>query len=268
MAIVTLDDCPVTTWTILRSPQPVLTGDESGYSDEITFMLPYEDAFTFFSWAGGLKQTIETAPGITVERIVPLSHPEIPSMLVRALRMERFGTPQETTDVKTIAALYNKAKITATFKSVPWPTDGSAPFMEIEHENGMEVYTIGTAKYRFFDGTPIDADAGLSVPISRIKISIFQCPQTGADLSDSLIGKLNSTIFMGKPPGTVRHDGMSTRFSRAANFVDQWSRHLVLSYRPVHWNYFLHPSGAWQVAVKPDGNPAYELADLNQLLSV
>jgi hypothetical protein len=267
MPIVTLADCPVD-YTISRT-ESVLKADESGYSDEITFDVAYEDALTFFNWAGGLVHSIESpvGSGFYVQRIIPLSHPEISTMIVRGLSMQRYGTQAETTNVHTLAALFSRAKITATFKSVPWPTDGSSPFMEIETQKGAEVYTIGTAKYRFADGTPIDADCGVVIPTSTFSISIYSCPVIGTAESDPLLGKLNITEFMGKPPGTVRYDGMSTKFSKAANFVDQWSRHMSFAYRPIPWNYFLHPSGDWLLALKPDGSPAYEPAELNVLVS-
>lgn len=267
-AVVTLASCPVA-YSILYDPRPTLKGDEGGWTATLAFKVAMADVFTFCSWAAGTPTLYDLGGGVTATRIVPLSHPENTKLLCRGIDATAKGgwTPGNPVWDRQWSA----ASVVLTFKSVPYATDGSAPFMVTETRTGSETYTLAGTRLAFADATPIQADAGLNVPVLTYSTTVYQAAALGDDVVAPLTGKVNSsTVQLGDyvcPVGTVRFDGMQSRLSTTATFQKAYERGLMFAFRRYPWNQFLKPTGVWDYAQKPDSSYVYESANLNLLLA-
>jgi hypothetical protein len=74
-----------------------------------------------------------------------------------------------------------------------------------------------------------------------------------------LVGCVNADVFLGKPPGTVRLDGI------VSNADDEGIDLCRFSYRELPWNQMLHPDARWAEARDARGKLAYEVADFSGL---
>ena len=267
-AVVTLASCPVS-YSILYAEPATLNGENgSGWESSYCFKVAYSDMDAFCTFAGGSKVTY-TSGGNTFTRIIPLSDPDRVRLLCRKIEAKATGgwTPGNSAATRN----WSHARVKLTFNSVPYLTDGSTPFMDVQTHAGAEAYTLAGTRLAFSDATPIQADAALIVPTMTYAATIYQAPALADDVVRSLLGQCNSVALTLKTGacaiGTVRFDGMDSRLTMTADFQQAYMRTLVFTWRPVPWNQFLRPNGVWDTAYGPSSATVYGLSDLTPLIS-
>lgn len=268
-AIVTLADSPVP-YKFLRNGPPTLDGDLGGWTATMSFLVASGDMFEFCEFCGGTVKTVDMGGGVTAQRIIPLSHPFAPKLLCQGVSARMTGNWVDT--LPDWCKQFSLAKVDVTFRTVPYQTDGGAPFLVMNNRGASQSYSLAGSKMSFpSDGTPIQADASLNVPILTYSATIYQAVGPGDDVVAPLMGTVNNaTLTLGAfpmPAGTFRFDTMDNEVSTTVGSVKSYQRTLMGSFRPVPWNYFLRPNGLWEVALKPNGDPVYAPADHSVLFS-
>lgn len=281
-AVVTFAACPVP-YAILRDPQVSGSGDNtSGYSESMTVRVGVADLYNFLLWAGGKAYTISLAGGGTATRIIPVSHPVSQGMICQALEWKLFGgyngshaaltglsgftLNSSTTDALNLVN-YQYAAVTLTFKTVPFLTDGSTPFMVVNRQSAGEAYTLAGQKLAFpSDGSLIDADASVAIPTKTFVVTIYQAYSVNDTAIDNAIANpINSASFLGYAAGYLRFDGVDSTTTMTAGFSVSYQISYKFTYRPVPWNQFLRPDGTWEAPKTPGGAFVYGTSDLNAL---
>ncbi len=224
----------------------------------MAFHVLWTDRFAFAKTVAG---TVEgTGP---IRRIVPLRYPDSINLIAQRLTIEGVGRPVSAVQP------YTAAKITVYFEFVPWLIQGNSnPFLAIRLKFGGNYVTMPGTAFKFAsDSTPIKQDMGVFVPEVGYNITIYQGPTLDDATITSLVGKINSTIFLNNPVKTMRFDGADADYSMTFDGQQQFTKQFAFTYRAKPWGQILRPDGVWEEAVNvTDGSLAYETAELKPLL--
>ncbi|MEJ7638276.1 MAG: hypothetical protein WKF75_09950, partial [Singulisphaera sp.] len=90
---------------------------------------------SFVGTLAGTLVAINQPGGGTIERVVPLLHPDYPDMLAVAFRSEAFGTPGGS-GASFVSGMYSHARVTVEFASVPFGLVGDQPFLTVQTQMG------------------------------------------------------------------------------------------------------------------------------------
>lgn len=260
-------DCPVD--YVMRVDQPaMLTGDESGWRSAYTFGVALEDqdAFCLFLTANVVE--IDLGGGSSATRILPAPDPYRAELLCQRIECRAVGgwTPTNPEPLRN----WSHAEVRAEFGSVPYPTDGSTPFMTIRSRATPEATTVAGRKLTFPDGTPISADAAYVYPVEQHSITIYNAPDTpaaDATLTATYSGTVNNATFLSIYPAyTIRFDGMDREVVRTTTNVVTVTKTIHLSYRAIDWRKALKSDGTWDFVVRPGGSYQYTTANYNALV--
>ncbi len=261
---VLLAACPVPYKILYKSPATLKGSAGSGWAATIDFLVAQSDMFTFCQFAAGTPVVYTTGT-----KIIPLSHPENNNLLCQGI--EGVGTGSFTSGNHSWQRNWSHAKVSLTFNSVPFPTDGSTPFLTVETQGGDEVHTIAGQRLAFPDGSPIQADAGVHVPTLDYNMTIYQATALGDDVVAPLQGTVsNAPLVLGVyswPTGCIRFNTMTARLTLTATFQAAYSRTLSFSCRGIPWNQFLKADGTWDTPTNPGGSTVYTPANLAPLLA-
>lgn len=263
---VTFSQCPVS-YAILRNDPPTLSGDrDSGWTATVDFLVAIGDMTNFCLFCAGQPYTISSG-GVSITRIIPVVHPNYTSLMCKAISAVPVGG-WTGTGASTFQQ-WSYAKVKVTFGYVPYATDGSQPFMTLNRRGTSEQYTLAGKQLTFSDGTPIQADASVTVPTITYVIKIFQCAAIDDSQVQTLLGCVNSdsvSAISDNPiaAGYLRFDSFDVDSTVTAGQTT-YSKTLYLSYRAVKWNQFLKPDGTWDYPQRPDGSYVYNTAALSPL---
>src|SRR4051812_11702185 len=83
-------------WTILRNPAPWIEAGPGGRQGEITFLIALNDLRAFEQTLAGTTEVIDIGNGSTIERVVPLAHPDDSTMLALSYKAQAMGSPNGT----------------------------------------------------------------------------------------------------------------------------------------------------------------------------
>ena len=269
-AIVTLDDWVASGgwYEIARNKPPSIDGSrDGGWEASLDVYVYAFDLMDFCQFCGGVPRTY-TVGGVTVTRLVPLSHPAAPRLLCSDIKSEYIGefTPSNDPWIQQ----WSHAKVSLKFKAVPYATDGSQPFMVINTRGGVEEYSLAGVRLQTAGGIPLQTDASLPVHTTIYSITIFQCPALGDNVVIPLQGKVNTgPMLMGSmmcAAGCVKFMDMQSEDSMTPDFQIKYTRTLSFGVRDVDWRMVLLPDGTWDFAVKPGGGYILDDTDLSVLL--
>ena len=259
---------PVNIKSILYSPVYSLKGSiDSTMDGEMTFNVAANDAGTFCKWASGQTYSV-TVGGIATTRIIPLSHPDYPSLLCKNFDCKLTGsyTPGNSQAMQN----WSDAKVTLTFKSVPYATDGQTPYMVRRGRSSGEEYSLAGRQLVFAgNGQPIQADASLKVATQAFSVTLYQATKYDDALVSGLAGSVNSTTCLNYAPGYLRYDSAEYEQTQSLSGTT-FTITYYFTWRSIPWNKFLRPDCVWDtVAIGTSGGTAfgYNSADLNQLLA-
>ena len=199
------------------------------------------------------------------------------------------------TDPSLASASYGTKPCLVTIKYGPdfsqktWPTDMPKPTMRAGTELRYQIR--GSGKFllvpcsatRWEDDptipVPVDANAAVLIPQAAIMLQWDLVDNPPLSRLSGLLGKVNSTTFLGNPPETVLFEDFSlseTFRDSATNTMHTNRVNLNYSVRAipdgmggtVGWNhdYREFPAG-WARMLLSDGQPRYKLADMSGMFT-
>jgi hypothetical protein len=262
----TLNDIPVP-FTILRDPPPVVRGGPGGKSGTMTFYMALNDAPAFVEAIAGTTEVIPLPGGGTVERVVPLVHPDHPDMYVVAYEQRAMGTPGGVwgTGLSVYTEMFSHAVIEVEFQTLPFILGSDEPWFTLTVDSGHTIETLPDQAFYFSGPTEeLTGEAGIPIPIVQYNLTTYMgTSDIGYDIA-LLSGRVNSVEFEGFPPGFLRYAGTrseKTRGGAGQSLVKSYS----LAFRPIEWNKSMRRSGVWDVPSTSGGYLKYLTADLNLL---
>jgi hypothetical protein len=251
---------------IQRNPPPTIEGGPNGKSGTITFLVTLNDVPNFVNTLAGTPVTIDQPGGGTIERVVPLQHPDYPDMLAVAFRSEAFGTPGGS-GASYVSEMYSHARVTVEFTSVPFDLAGDQPFLTIQTQMGSSHEIIPGSAFRFADMTRLSGDAAVSVDEVVFSVTTYLSQQAVGPEIRNLVGKVNSSTFLDCPPGTVRFGGVTTEFDQKVSFQKSYIKTFNFRYRSRPWNQVLRHDGVWEAPQNTaTGETKYATGSLQPLL--
>jgi hypothetical protein len=259
----TVDDFTVN-WSIARTPAPWIAGGPGGREGEITFQVGLNDIGSFLTTLAGTTETVTLTGGGTMDRIVPLKHPDDPTMLAMSYRAEAYGTPNGT-GASIHSTQFSHHRVRVQFATLPFGVGGDSPFYSLSTETAESFETIPNVTLHFSNGTAPTGEFGIPAPLSVLNLTTYLNPTPVDYALSALVGKINSVAFDDYPPFTLRF----TRINSEAQ-QGMFSRSLVKSYgfqfRDPHWNKILRNDGVWDTAtIGSTGVGRFLTADLNAL---
>lgn len=267
-AISSLDDCPVD-WKILYRNPATLQGDQSGWRSSYQFLVAAEDHDEFCKYCGGKEVEIDLGGGSSAIRIIPASDPYRDDLLCQ--RISSTFTGKYTSGNPAALKNWSHAKVTVEFGSVPYPTDGSTPFMTISDRSTPEAVTASGKRLAFGDGTPISMDAAAIIPTTQKVITIYNAPNDRAadhDIGVDFSGTVNSDTVLGIfAPYTLRFDGLDREEMRTATGQTTVRKNLYLTWRYVDLRKAMTGDWPWDFPTKPGGGYIYNAVPYTPLFA-
>jgi hypothetical protein len=247
---------------------------QGGPSATVKFKVLWENHYQF------VRDLIGTsvASGAAIVRTVPFQYPASPNLYCLSIpSIEGHGKPFLSSffpaDGSWIARKY--AFVTAQFGVAPYSYDDSGPYGEpwttITFGSAGESQTLPDTVYKFSNGTPTQTPVGLLIPSTEITIKRFKMPYSPLEQVTALVGKVNLTpvtlVDTTFDAGTLLFLGGNDEIgidSIGNVTIDVEYR---MSFRPINWNFYLHPNGTTGFALVTDGNsnPVYGAGEFNDL---
>jgi len=175
------------------------------------------------------------------------------------------------------------ATVTARFSIPGYTQDGSdqsgRAYTEISINTSGEFLTLPNTTYYFADGTPTGTPIGFMMPqidftISRHKMPFIpdaemalMCGKVNGSpfaISRSFTAETGTALFM---PGSVQPDGNVQAFFYEVGYPFSYVVEYHFLYRPIPWNFYLHPNrtSGFQIVTDGNGAPPYQSGDFTTL---
>jgi hypothetical protein len=257
-------------WSYAYRPAATLAKDGSGLKATIHFLTTNANLPDFFDVVSGLPPVQIPLPGGgTTPKIVPLQHPRYSRMYAVKIYSEAFGTPTGS----DLEDLHSHVRVAVDFQAPTFPTDfGGAndlPYMKKSVKHGGKYTTIPGRKMRFIGNDElIDQDYGIYTGECVYIYTFYQCTSLGDDVIRAMLGRINDTAFLGIPDGQLRFDSLDTDEETSTGGVKVYTRQLTFTYQDHHWNDFFRKDGTLDTPNDDDGNPPFEHAEFNDLLTL
>lgn len=262
----TLDDITVP-FSILRDPAPIIRGGPGGRSGEINFYTALNDRGSFIQTMAGTTENIALPGGGTVERVVPLQHPDDPGMYAVSYESKAIGTPGGVwgTGLSVYTTMFSHAVLSVQFESLPFILGSADPWFTLSVGSGTTIETIPDGAFAF--SSPYEemtGEAGIPIPIVQYNLTTYMnTQQIGYEVAQ-LAGKVNSVPFEGFPAGFIRYSGTTSEMTRGGGGTSLVKSY-ALSFRPILWNMAMRRNGTWDIPLTGGGLMKYQTADLNIL---
>jgi hypothetical protein len=260
--------------------------DSAPYMHVQYYIQNYSDVDRFINALRGAVSMTGPITGGTVTRNAPHQHPLSPNLsCVNASLVQGLGNP--IINANGYPDFDGGALIAAEYRPLTWdavtpdrnnsidPTT-SILYCTQEINFSTETMTIGNNTFKFSSGTASGLTTGVpakfSIPITNLVLTIHQLPYMPMQAVRSLRGKVNSTVFLGSPAGTVLFRGArSTRRFNTDGTVVQEIQLILDERNPLHpWNSLPSRVTLVWAPVTDDGTSGgtkmFEVADLTPLL--
>lgn len=164
-----------------------------------------------------------------------------------------------------------RAIVTAHFTRPQWQPATSGGYFSIQFSGAGEFLTLPETTYRFGDGTPTNTPIGVLIPEAQITVTRYRMSFLPDYYMTLLCGQLNNTPFQ---IGNVTYAQGSLLFMPGNSSTESdvlgnlsYTAEYRFMFRPVDWNYYLHPNRTTGFAVVTDGNgnSPYQYANFNVL---
>jgi hypothetical protein len=155
------------------------------------------------------------------------------------------------------------------FRVPTYSLDGDFPTVTRSRDAGVEMRTRPGTAYKYpSDGLVIAHDVGVPVQVAQYALTFSGLQALDDELYDDLLGCVNATTFMGKPPGTVLYLGCASQGVMRLGGVPSYQATQRFAYCKVPHRMLMRPDGAgFESPVQVGDATKYLLdeADLNQL---
>lgn len=236
---------------------------------EVKFRCLWDDRFQLCS---DLIGTWAVAGG-TIIRTPAYLYPASPQLFCTDIvDITPFGKPLPSRFVPIRAWIFRQlATVTARFTIPGYTQDGSdqsgQPYTVLSLNTSGEFLTLPDTTYWFADGTPTLTPIGFLIPQIEYTWTRYRMPIIPDAQMAALCGKVNSDsfkiskTFTADPgtclfmPGAVRPDGnVQAMFAYEYGFPFTYVAEYKFLWKPIPWNYFLHPNRTTGFAVVTDGS--------------
>ncbi len=276
---------------------PTIRVNEDGTRAVRRFRIAWSD---WLSFARELVGEYQVTGGSFVF-IPPKSFPGFSNMLVQELDVEPFEpSGPDGADVGTLTSGVNQyptggALVTATYAAMFDTDNDSRPdlpelpegtYLSYKADLGSQCQATPGRTWRWQDppdypSLPPDIQPDVQIAEGSFELTWHRVPLPPWDVIRALRGKVNSSTFVGSPPGTVLFVGAKiTRefhifqtggFWRVRYSFLESTRELSTG-SLVGWNHFYKETPVsgehWVAIADEDDNPPYASADLTQLFSL
>jgi hypothetical protein len=259
--------------TIPRDPRPSISGGPLGREGTLYFRVRLESLGDFLTFAGGQVETVPYIGG-TIERRVPLRHPDDPFMFIDSYTAEPFGNPRKNTWSEGLSIhteQFSHWMVRAIFRTLPEGVGGNlGTYYTVSTQTSASHETVPSEGMETDDGEDLTGEVGIPIPTMSMVITTFMAPNPVGYAINSLVGRVNSVdldlgIFGTYPAGTMRFDGVDQDITvtSSGGFL---SKRFMLKYRPMLWNQVFSRDGTPVLArSKGLGLRKYGTSDLNIL---
>lgn len=238
----------------------------------VKFKTAWEDQHQL---AKDLLGTSTQVGGATV-RTPPFAYPGNPLLYCTSIpRVSPTGGYFPLPNVGLPWLTRRKAITEAVFTALPFAFNANGPESEawtsITFGTSGEFVTLPDSTYRFADGTPTNTPIGKVIPQIEVNVKRHFMPRLPVAEMAALAGKINNAVYQvggyAFPVGTLLFGGgPSERNIDTAGNITQDVEYKFI-YRPIHWNYYMHPNRTTGFAAITDGNGAgpYESGTFSSL---
>lgn len=164
-----------------------------------------------------------------------------------------------------------RAIVTANFTRPSYQPATSGGYFSIQFAGAGEFLTLPDTTYLFADGTPTNTPIGRLIPEAQITVTRYKMPYLPDFAMSSLIGQLNDTPFQ---IGNVTYAAGSLLFMPGNSSTESdtlgnlsFTAEYRFMFRPINWNFYLHPNRTTGFALVTDGNgnPVFQSGNFNTL---
>jgi hypothetical protein len=256
-------------WSRLPDPPESIIIDQDGWGGRLAFVVPWGYRYEFMDLVAGSDEVITYGGGSTMTRKVPLRHPERPLVFfaVRA-ECEGWGGPEGFLDGVGQEVLHSHGRVVVEFSTLPFGAGEEIPFSVTRVRHGSEYITKPGAAFTFSNGTKSSQDSGIFIALNTISITTYLNPTLNHPQITALTNKINSTTFLGYPPGHVKFDGADTESPVSSLGSRTHTKSMTFTYRELHWNLQMRGDGMMDTPMNAyTGLPPFQSAELNALIS-
>ncbi len=242
------------------------------------FLCPWGDRYTVAQALLGLSATTHIGE-LTLN--TPKQYPERATMYAHDIGIQGVGFPQEGTN--GVMAFY-RAIISVNYQCLPWSFEGidlGLYYNNIDPATPL-IYCRQTMDYstcwitiphkglKFAGGAFLHRDWKMPLCQIEMNLTFIRVPYLPGQVAFQVAkAPLNSTTFLGAPPGYVIFNGWRNEQTRdtAGNFTQDIN--MSFSFRSVPWDQDWNPLGApaaFQQVQDGAGNPIMQRSDLNILI--
>jgi hypothetical protein len=194
----------------------------------------------------GVVETIVLDPGppaITVDRKVPLQHPQFANMYAVGYEIEDYYSPEAY--VTGISGTGPQSRVTVKFSTPEWPY-GETSYTKVQ-ATGFP-YSIPThpAALGFSGGGSLGFDLVRPIFGSRYTLSVADASgvtETQEAAWRNAAGKINSTAFRGCPVGTILMEAPDFSYRTRKDATIACDYVVGYSALPIRWDYAMTASG-------------------------
>jgi hypothetical protein len=247
--------------TVMRDSGIIEANPETGPIATVKFGCLWQNHYNLVHNLLGLWTG--TPPG-NVMYTTPAGYPPSPNLVCTSIpSIEPIGKPAiiETNYLgQTVGFPWMTREsviLTAVFTRPPYqPVDGG--YFTISFSGGGEFLTIPETTYRFGDGTPTNTPIGILIPQAQITVTRYKMPFIPDVIMMGLLGQLNNDAFqIGYniyAPGTLMFMNGDTEIQSDTFGNLTYQVQYRFMYRPIDWNWYLHPDRTTGFAPVTDGN--------------
>lgn len=247
---------------------------ESGWRATRVFQIAWSDVAAFSTALLGWSEPIG---GFSI-RVRGQQYPGNEWLFCRGIQVEEIGKLQQGAEM----AVYDKAKITATYlpHNFPTSTEDDDDYDE-EIEESMrhweetwnfagEFLTVPDDAYVWVaDGDPTDQAVG--IVMGTVELSLYSSEESVfyRNAVAAATGSVNSAVWYGWNPGYVMFLGAASRRTITPEGSGAWEITYRFRARSIPYNYFFRPGagGGWQAVEDADGDPPYASYNFRNLFA-
>ncbi len=241
--------------------------NDQGVDASIRFWITGADLQDFVTTVAGLPATTVVIGGVSTPRLIPLLHPYVANCYAYAMRVYPPEGSAATYDGTAIEFPDYFADV--RFKTPEFSyTGGDYPTVTISRDSGVEMVTRQGTAYKFpSDSRRLAHQVGVPVATTQYALTFHRLPALDHSTYDSLIGCVNSSVFFGRPIGTMLYLGCSSTGTYTLGGIPSYEATQQFSYRRIPHNQIMRDDGtAFEAPVDfASGDFLLPVADLNAL---
>lgn len=250
-------------WRRSTKDKARLQRSSQGSTGDATYWVKLSELDDALDVIEGLTETVELAPGVTVQRKVPLQHYRQANLYADGFDVEEYESPEA--DDPSFPYTGSQAKVRVLYKAPEFPINGSQAYQRV-NGRGFQLELQGSNVTFSGGGTP-SYDVQRLVPGLSYQLQVLEAPGV-SEATEAYwavnAGKVNAGPFRGNAAGTVLFHSPTFDYvmKRDGSVVCNYG--LQLDVLAVPWNQGYKRNGSLGT-VQIGGAPRYASLDFNTL---